>query len=455
MSTAKPHILLYPFPDSGHIIPLLDLTRLLLTRGLTVTVSVTSENLPLLDPLLSRHASSLVPLLLPFPDTQSNRRRTLYRDLHYPFLLQWFKSHTSPPVVIVSDFFFGWTHQLACQVGVPRVVFSPSGAIGLSIFFTLWKDLPKVDDPSDVNSLLSIPNFPNCPVLPWYQVPQLYRMFKEGDPDWEFQRNGSLDNIASWGIVLNTSTCLEQVYIDHIKKQVGHDRVWAVGPVLPTHSARHTDHGGPSSVPCHELITWLDARKEGSVVYVSFGSRVVLTSKQMDELATGLEKSGVHFILCVRQPKEKQVASDYGEISKGFEDRVAGRGYIIKGWAPQVSILRHPAVGTFLTHCGWNSTLEGIAAGVMMLTWPMGAEQFLNAKLLVEQLRVGIQVGEGSQNIPKSAMLASLLAEAVNGSRPERLRAKELHDAVLGAVVKGGSSDKHLNEFVDSLYELK
>ncbi|KAK0586575.1 hypothetical protein LWI29_009087 [Acer saccharum] len=212
MSTAKPHILLYPFPDSGHIIPLLDLTRLLLTRGLTVTISVTSENLSLLDPLLS--------------------------------------------------------HHLACQVGVPRVVFSPSGAIGLSMFFTLWKDLPKVDYPSDVNYLLSIPNFPNCPVLPWYQVPQLYRMFKEGDPDWEFQRNGSLDNIASWGIVLNTSTCLEQVYIDYIKKQVGHDRVWAVGPILPTHSVGHIDHGRPSSVPCHELIEWLDARKEGSVVYV-------------------------------------------------------------------------------------------------------------------------------------------------------------------------------------------
>ncbi|TXG51583.1 hypothetical protein EZV62_024107 [Acer yangbiense] len=256
---------------------------------------------------------------------------------------------------------------------MPRVVFSPSGAIGLSMFFTLWKDLPKVDDPSDVNCLLSIPNFPNCLVLPWYQVPQLYRMFKEGDPDWEFQKNGSLDNIASWGIVLNTSTCLEQVYIDHIKKQVGHDR-------------------------------------------------------------------------------EKHVAGDYGEISKGFEDRVVGRGYIIKGWAPQVSILRHLVVGTFLTHYGWNSTLEGIPTGVTMLTWPMGAEQFLNAKLFVEQLRVGIRVGKGSQNIPESAMLASLLAEAVNGSRPERLQAKELYDAVLGAVVKGGSFDKHLNEFVDSLY---
>ncbi|KAK3225541.1 hypothetical protein Dsin_005403 [Dipteronia sinensis] len=140
----------------------------------------------------------------------------------------------------------------------------------------------------------------------------------------------------------------------------------------------------------------------------------------------------------MRQPKEKQVASDYSKISNEFDDRVAGRGYIIKGWAQQVSILWHPTVGTFSTRYGWNSTLEGIATGVMMLTWPMGTEQFLNAQLLVKQL----------SGDPESAVLASLLADAVNGTRPKRLRAKELHDAV----VKGGSSDKDLIEFVDSLY---
>ncbi|KAA0031313.1 scopoletin glucosyltransferase-like [Cucumis melo var. makuwa] len=70
-----------------------------------------------------------------------------------------------------------------------------------------------------------------------------------------------------------------------------------------------------------------------------------------------------------------------------------GKGIIIRGWAPQVLILDHPAVGGFITHCGWNSTLEGVVAGVPMVTWPVAAEQFYNEKLVTEVLKIGVGVG--------------------------------------------------------------
>ncbi|XP_031287585.1 flavonol 3-O-glucosyltransferase UGT89B1-like [Pistacia vera] len=458
MATTKPHILVYPFPTSGHIIPLLDLTHRLLTRGLSVTVLITPNNLSLLDPLLSCH-QSLQPLIFPSPETPTTNGRfnlntTQLHDLHYPLLLQWFRSQQSLPAVMVFDFFLGWTHQLASEVGVPSVLFSPSGAFGLSMFFTLWREQPKIEEPDNEKSLVTFPNLPNCPVFPWYQLPPLYTRTKEGEAIWEFRKNVWLGNMASWGIVLNTSTGLERVYIENIKKQVGHDRVWAVGPVLPQ-DGDMASRGGSSSVPCHDLMTWLDAREDGSVVYVCFGSRGVLTSKQMDTLASALEKSGVHFIWCVKKPDERHVSHDYGTIPNGFEDRTAGRGYIIKGWAPQVEILGHRSVGAFLTHCGWNSTLEGTAAGVVMLTWPMGAEQFMNARVLVEQLGVGIRVGEGTQNVPEPPELARVLSESVNGARAERIKAKEVREAVLKAVAKGGSSDKEMDEFVKQLNELE
>ncbi|KAL7161121.1 hypothetical protein ACSBR2_041723 [Camellia fascicularis] len=88
---------------------------------------------------------------------------------------------------------------------------------------------------------------------------------------------------------------------------------------------------------------------------------------------------------------------DYGRIPLGFEDREIGRGLIVKDWAPQVMILRHRAIGTFLTHCGWNSVLERLVAGVPMLAWPMEGEQFLNATLLVDELKVAIRICEGAQ----------------------------------------------------------
>lgn len=257
-----------------------------------------------------------------------------------------------------------------------------------------------------------------------------------------------LENTPSWGIVFNSFTELEPVYIDHMKKEAGHDRVWAVGPLLPSSDdVDASERGGSSSVPAQDLLTWLDQRPDRSVVYVCFGSRTSLTRKQVGSLAAGLECSKVHFVWCIRTDDHCEEMT----ILKGYEDRVADRGFVIKGWAPQVSILRHKAVGAFVTHCGWNSVLEGISAGVVMLTWPMGADQFSNATLLVDQLGVGIRVGEGTRNIPESDELAKILNESVEECWAEKV--KELRDAALYAV-KEGSSKRALDDLVKRLSEL-
>ncbi|GLU13290.1 hypothetical protein SLE2022_299320 [Rubroshorea leprosula] len=469
MSGTGAHILVYPFQSSGHIIPLLDLTHRFLTRGLTVTVIVTPNNLSLLDPLFSRHpSSSLQSLVLPWPTITNSalgHHRLFgmlsgFRDLHYSAILQWFRSHPSPPVAIISDFFLGWTQNLASELGIKRVLFSPSGAFGYSVGQAIWKELPKKETDGDIdneNYIVTFQTLPNSPKFAWYQISHLYRNTKEGDPDREFFRSNSLSNMTSWGRIYNTFSELERVYIDHAKKEIGQDRVWAVGPLLPPEddAADLANRGGSSTVQCSELMTWLDGCKDHSVVYVCFGSRYVLTREQMDALAAALEKSGVHFVWCVRYPGGGPTSSDDGVIPDGFEDRVAGRGFLVKGWAPQVAILRHRAVGAFLTHCGWNSTLEGISAGVVMLTWPMGADQFSDARLLVDQLGVGIQVGESTQIIPDSTQLARVLTESVEEDIPERSRAKKLSEAAASAVMKGGSSERDLDAFVEAVNQLR
>ncbi|XP_057479150.1 UDP-glycosyltransferase 89B2-like [Actinidia eriantha] len=214
------HILVFPYPSLGHIIPLLDLTHLLLTRGLTVTVLVTPVHLPLLDPLLSGHPStSIQPLVLTPPDVQASttcrpvaNARAL-SELYNP-IVQWFRSHPSPPVAIVSDIFLGWTHYLGSDLGVPRVVFWPSGSFAASICNCLWRDLPRVDDPDDENSVLSFPKVPNCPEYPQWQISHLYRYYQAGDPDWELFRSSMMANSESWGAVFNSFTELERAYMD-------------------------------------------------------------------------------------------------------------------------------------------------------------------------------------------------------------------------------------------------
>ncbi|KAL2935452.1 Flavonol 3-O-glucosyltransferase UGT89B1 [Bienertia sinuspersici] len=128
---------------------------------------------------------------------------------------------------------------------------------------------------------------------------------------------------------------------------------------------------------------------------------------------------------------------------------------VIKGWAPQVLILRHRAVGTFLTHCGWNSTLEGIMASVKLLAWPMGADQFSNATLVVDYLKVGVRVCEGSNVVPNSSELAKKLANSISQDQVDKQRLMKLQSHALEALKESGSSSKTLVRLVNKLCELK
>lgn len=247
--------------------------------------------------------------------------------------------------------------------------------------------------------------------------------------------------------MFNTFDGLESVYLEYLVKKLGHSRIWSIGPVLPPGDVGLSERDGPSSALAREVCSWLDTCEDRTVVYVCFGSQAVLTNKQMAELTLGLEKSGVNFILSVKGSTKGHKEGDYyGTIPQGFEERVKGRGLVIKGWAPQVTILRHKAVCAFLTHCGWNSTLESIMAGIPMLTWPMSADQYLDATLLVDHLDVGVRVCEGAETVLDSDELVKILGETRTDKWLEkRNRVLALSKAALIAVSGGGSSFKNLD----------
>ncbi|XP_010519205.1 PREDICTED: UDP-glycosyltransferase 89B1 [Tarenaya hassleriana] len=456
----KTHILIFPFPAQGHMIPLLDFSHRLAVRGggsISITVLVTPGNLHFLRRLLSSTAGEINPLVLPFPSHPSIPNGVenvkdlppsgftsmihALRNLHAP-LRSWISEHPSPPSAIVSDIFLGWTHRL----GLRRFVFSPSAAITCCILNHLWLEMPTREKPGDDNEVLEFRKIPTSPKYPWWQVSTIYRGYVDGDPFWEFIRDTFRDNWASWGLVINSFSDIEGVYLEHLKRDMAYDRVWAVGPILPP-PGHDNDRGGPTTLPIDHLMTWLDARDDGHVIYVCFGSQTVLTEAQVRALASGLEKSGTHFVWVI-----KDSACD--TIPGGFEDRVTGRGLVIRGWAPQVAVLNHRAVGAFLTHCGWNSVLEAVASGVLMLTWPMQADQYTDANLVVDQLGVGVRVCEGADSVPDSDELARVLAESTTGKREEKERAKKLSRAALDAVGESGSSTKELDAFIEHVVSL-
>ncbi|KAL3505134.1 hypothetical protein ACH5RR_034975 [Cinchona calisaya] len=134
------------------------------------------------------------------------------------------------------------------------------------------------------------------------------------------------------------------------------------------------------------------------VLYVSFGSLTKFSNEQLSEIALVLEASNHPFIWVVRKMENEQEISRFLD---GFEERMKKdkKGLIIRGWAPQLMILNHPAVGGFMTHCGWNSTMEAMSAGVPLITWPLFAEQFYNEKILDQVLKVGVSVGADHWNL--------------------------------------------------------
>lgn len=259
-------------------------------------------------------------------------------------------------------------------------------------------------------------------------------------------------NALSWATVINSFWALEDRLIEFLRVKLGRPRVYSVGPLdLVSGSGQMRVAGDDDD----GVITWLDGCDDGSVLYVCFGSQKLLKAAQAEALAIGLERSGVRFVWVVKPPSVQQVADGYGSVPEGFEDRVSGRGLVLKGWAPQTTILSHQAVGGFLSHCGWNSMLEAMTVGVMILGWPMEADQFWNAKMLVEYKGAAVLVCEGGDTVPDSSELARKISESMHRDATPKARAKELRNQALEAVGVGGSSITDLDRLAQLLSQLQ
>jgi len=191
-------------------------------------------------------------------------------------------------------------------------------------------------------------------------------------------------------------------------------------------------------------IGWLDAQRAGSVVYVSFGSWVgSIGPDKVRELALGLEATGRPFLWAL-----KRDASWRAGLPDGFADRVAGRGKLVD-WAPQQDVLRHAAVGCYLTHCGWNSTLEAIQHGVRLLCYPVSGDQFINCAYITGVWRIGLRLDGG---MTRDDVVAGIGRVMDDGDEGRRLQEKvwALRDRVVTAEARR-AADRNVSSFVDEI----
>lgn len=246
------------------------------------------------------------------------------------------------------------------------------------------------------------------------------------------------------GLVLNTFYELETKAVDVLRNKCP---VFTVGPLLlPSRDEMQPVQQEVSFFPSEDrCLTWLDTQAAFTVLYVSFGSLSTFCNlEQIRALALGLEATQQPFLWVIRNGTVDGSLSEV--LPEGFLDRTRDRSLIIS-WAPQLLVLQHRAVGGFLSHCGWNSILENVAlAGVPMLCWPGEAEQKVNARLLVDDWKMGLECiakEDGKVSHEEVERVVRALMQGREGAE-RRKRAAELKTEAQNVVKEGGSSFRNL-----------
>ncbi|KAL0369786.1 UNVERIFIED_CONTAM: UDP-glycosyltransferase 71E1 [Sesamum angustifolium] len=469
-----------PAPGRGHLLATVEMAKLLIDRDerLSITVLVIK---PSYDPNSSLHSYS--------PESNSRIRFiditdvTLSTSTNSPisFHGQFIDSHKDPVrhsvTKIVQDFgpgcrLAGFVIDMFCttmidvanEFGVPTYVFFTSGASVLGLLFH-FQDLR-----DDQNQDLTVyENSSEELSIPSYKLPVPAKLL----PALIFHRDGGgsmfLNHAKRFretkGIVVNTFLELESHAMKSLSEDDNVPPVYSIGPIL------HSDNENDRNPKYDEIMKWLDEQPDSSVVFLCFGSKGCFDDEdQLKEIAVALERSGHRFLWSLRKPpnEDQKLRITPGEyknpeevLPEGFLERNAGIGKVI-GWAPQMAVLSHRAVGGFVSHCGWNSTLESMWCGVPMAVWPLSAEQQMNAFQLVKDLGVAVEIKmDYKRNLTGGSNMIVKAEEIENGIRRLMQPQSEIRDNVDAmkmksrmTLVDNGSSFDFLGRFIENVMDI-
>ncbi|KAK2654009.1 hypothetical protein Ddye_013865 [Dipteronia dyeriana] len=473
-------IVLYPSPGRGHLVSMVEFGQLILkhhpasiaiiiptlpfdsasssiAEDYIASVSASSSmisfhHLPAVDPLPPTFSFSSSPAEIPALTYELAELNN--PNLHKTLMKL---SKSSKLKAFVIDFFCNASFKVSSTFHIPTYYYFTSGASGLAAFLyfkTFHENTTKSLKDFD-NMLLDFPGIPSIPakdmpVAMLDRESKVYRCFVDT----------ATQMIKSAGLILNTLELLEERALKAIldgQCTPGESAppIYCVGPVSGGNEGR-----GCGEVQ-HECLSWLDSQPSRSVVFLSFGSMGVFYTKQLTEIANGLESSRVRFLWVVRAPPpddETRRTITVSDLSierflpEGFLDRTKDRGLVVKSWAPQIAVLSHDSVGGFVTHCGWNSVLEGVCAGVPMLAWPLYAEQKMNRAFLVEEMKVALSVVESDNGLVTAAELEKRVTELMDSEngRVIRSRITVLREEAVAATSHGGSSHLALAKLAES-----
>ncbi|KAM5549388.1 UDP-glucose flavonoid 3-O-glucosyltransferase 7-like [Rosa sericea] len=454
------HIFFLPFMAQGHTLPLIDMAKLFASRGVKSTLITTPVNAPLFSKAIQTSKSlgfEIELLVIKFPSTEvglpegierTNLRKKQEQADKYFRAINLLEQQVEPildqhrPHCLVADSLFPWATDVAAKFGIPRIIFHGPGFFPLCASTSVMRYQPQREVSSDSESFV-VPGLPDEIKMTKNKLAPFLTLDGESELI-KVVTASQLANETSYGIIVNSFYELEPAYADHYRKVFGR-KAWHIGPASLCETEKDKlQRGREGSVDeVHECLNWLNSKKPNSVVYICFGSLTNFSDCQLLEIALALEASRQQFIWVVKKENNDKE----------------------EGWAPQLLILQHEAVGTFLTHCGWNSTLEAVCAGIPMITWPVSADQFYNEKLVTQILGIGVAVGvekweddsvKGEASMKKET-IEKVVTEFMVSHEKEEMRSKilELRDLARRAVEEGGSSFLDLTALIEELKSLR
>ncbi|KAK6138010.1 hypothetical protein DH2020_028237 [Rehmannia glutinosa] len=404
------HIVMFPWLAIGHLRPFFRLSEHLARKGHRISFISTPRNLQRAVKV-PQHLSHLITLVaFPLPDVEHLpphaessmdvpvTKQPLLKvalDSLEPSIRSFLENMMPKPDWIVYDYATHWLPGLAEEIGISRAYFSLFTAAFMAFLGPPSFLVSGKYSRSTAEDYTVMPEWIPFPTNVVFRRHELAKNM-EKDPDGNDYDSGTSDPIR-FGLSIHGSdivifrSCVEfePEWFDLIH-QLYQKPVIPVG-VLPMENDNDYDNELDSNTEWLIIKEWLDLQKENSVVYVALGTEATLSQKEAHELAFGLEQCGLPFFWVLNRNYLFEMLPD------GFSDRVRDRGMVYTKWAPQVKILSHPAVGGFLTHCGWNSVTEGLGFGRVLILFPVMNDQGLNARILQEKT-VGVEIARNEED---------------------------------------------------------
>ncbi|CAM0880003.1 unnamed protein product [Alopecurus aequalis] len=461
-----PHFLVVTYPAQGHINPARHLARRLLraTPGARVTVSTAVSACRKMFPDAGdaeEHVDGAGVRYAPYSDGfDGGFDKTVHDSMDYMSQLKVVGSRTldgvlarlrdagRPVTQVVYTVLLSWVAGVARANGVPSALYWIQPATVLAAYFHFFRATDSFDEAvataaADPWAEVCLPGFP-AP-LRLRDLPSFLTITSDDHPyafvlDAFRELVEELDRDDTATVLVNTFDAMEPDAVATLRQHGVH--VVPVGPVLSflDAPASATNNNDLFKQDGKGYLEWLDEQAAASVVYISFGSLSSMSKRQIAEVARGMAESGRPFLWVLRKDNRGEI--DVNDLCAGD----GGSGMVVE-WCDQGKVLSHPAVGCFVTHCGWNSTLESVACGVPVVGVPQWTDQGTNAWLVERQLGTGVRADVSEKD---GVLEADELRRCIGFATSEMVRAKATlwREKARAAAAVGGSSERNVRAFV-------